>query len=69
MTSAILLETLTKSYGKHRGVTDLELEVEPGCILGFLGPNGAGKTTTLRVVLDLIRPTRGTSSTSMWWSA
>jgi len=59
MTAAILLETLTKSYGKNRGVADLELEVEPGCVFGFLGPNGAGKTTTIRVLLDLIRPTSG----------
>jgi len=59
MTAAILLETLTKSYGKNRGVVDLELEVEPGSVFGFLGPNGAGKTTTIRVLLDLIRPTGG----------
>ena len=59
MTSAILLERMTKSYGRNRGVTDLELEVEPGCVFGFLGPNGAGKTTTIRVLLDLIRATSG----------
>jgi ABC-2 type transport system ATP-binding protein len=59
VTSAILLERMTKSYGRHRGVTDLELEVEPGCVFGFLGPNGAGKTTTIRVLLDLIRATSG----------
>ena len=59
MTPAILLERMTKSYGKNRGVADLELEVEPGCVFGFLGPNGAGKTTTIRVLLDLIRPTSG----------
>ena len=59
MTATILLETLTKSYGKDRGVADLDLEVEPGCVFGFLGPNGAGKTTTIRVLLDLIRPTSG----------
>jgi len=59
MTAAILLETMTKRYGKSRGVADLELEVEAGCVFGFLGPNGAGKTTTIRVLLDLIRPTRG----------
>ena len=59
MTSAILLEKMTKRYGKNRGVTDLELEVERGCVFGFLGPNGAGKTTTIRVLLDLIRATSG----------
>src|SRR5450756_3187844 len=62
MTCAILLERMTKSYGKNRGVADLDLEVEPGCVFGFLGPNGAGKTTTIRVLLDLIRPTSGKAS-------
>ena len=59
MTAAIRLETLTKYYGKTRGVTGLQLEVEPASVFGFLGPNGAGKTTTIRVLLDLIRPTSG----------
>ncbi len=51
--------SLTKYYGDDRGVEDLNFSVEPGEIYGFLGPNGAGKTTTIRLVLDLIRPTRG----------
>ena len=59
MTAAILLERMTKRYGRHRGVAGLDLEVAPGCVFGFLGPNGAGKTTTIRVLLDLIRPTSG----------
>jgi ABC-2 type transport system ATP-binding protein len=50
---------LTKTYGSRRGVVDLEFEVEQGEIFGYLGPNGAGKTTTIRLMLDLIRPTRG----------
>jgi ABC-2 type transport system ATP-binding protein len=37
----------------------LDLEIQPGEIFGFLGPNGAGKTTTIRLLLDLIRPSRG----------
>jgi len=59
MTSVIKTERLTKSYGDHRGITDLDLEVAEGETFGFLGPNGAGKTTTMRVLLDLIRPTSG----------
>ncbi len=59
MTPIIHLERLTKSYGIHRGITDLDLDVAEGEIFGFLGPNGAGKTTTMRVLLDLIRPTSG----------
>jgi ABC-2 type transport system ATP-binding protein len=50
---------LTKYYGKTRGIEDLNLEVDSGEIFGFLGPNGAGKTTTIRLLLSLIRPTRG----------
>ncbi|MEK7682965.1 MAG: ABC transporter ATP-binding protein [Chloroflexota bacterium] len=59
MSEAIRLEKLSKSYGKHRGVVDLDLEVHAGEVFGYLGPNGAGKTTTIRLLLDLIRPTSG----------
>ncbi len=50
---------LTKHYGPTVGVEELDIEVERGEVFGFLGPNGAGKTTTIRLLLDLIRPTRG----------
>jgi ABC-2 type transport system ATP-binding protein len=50
---------LTKFYGEERGVVDLDFEVGGGEVFGFLGPNGAGKTTTIRLMLDLIRPSRG----------
>ena len=53
---------LTKLYGRQRGLLDLDLDVLPGEVFGYLGPNGAGKTTTIRLLLDLIRPTRGTAS-------
>ncbi|HEX7472902.1 MAG TPA: ABC transporter ATP-binding protein [Candidatus Limnocylindrales bacterium] len=59
MTAIIQTEKLTKSYGEHRGIIDVDLTVEQGEVFGFLGPNGAGKTTTIRLLLDLIRPTRG----------
>jgi ABC-2 type transport system ATP-binding protein len=59
MTAVIALEKLTKSYGSHRGIIEVDLEVQAGEIFGFLGPNGAGKTTTIRTMLDLIRPTSG----------
>ena len=59
MEPAIRLEKLTKFYGPHRGVIDVDLEVMPGEIFGYLGPNGAGKSTTIRILLDLIRPTSG----------
>ncbi len=56
---AIVAENLTKFYGPTRGIEDVNLEVREGEVFGFLGPNGAGKTTTIRILLDLIRPTRG----------
>ena len=59
MTAIIQAEKLTKSYGRFRGIVDVDLEVNEGEIFGFLGPNGAGKTTTIRILLDLIRPTSG----------
>jgi ABC-2 type transport system ATP-binding protein len=59
MTAVIQTEGLTKSYGTHRGIVDVDLEVGEAEVFGFLGPNGAGKTTTIRTLLDLIRPTSG----------
>lgn len=59
MTAIIETEKLTKYYGSHRGIVELDLEVREGEAFGFLGPNGAGKTTTIRTLLDHIRPTSG----------
>ncbi len=59
MNAIIETRKLTKYYGSHRGIVDLDLAVLQGEIFGFLGPNGAGKTTTIRLLLDLIRPTAG----------
>ena len=61
MTSAIETEGLTKDYGQHRGIFDLNLDVPQGEAFGFIGPNGAGKTTTLRLLMDLLRPDRGSA--------
>ena len=59
MSPIIETEQLTKFYGPHRGIVDVDLEIQPGEVFGFLGPNGAGKTTTIRILLDLIRPSTG----------
>ena len=56
---AIRTEGLTKDYGAGSGLFDLDLDVEAGEVFGYLGPNGAGKTTTIRLLMDMIRPTRG----------
>ena len=58
----IRTERLSKSYGTKVAVDQLDLQVEPGEILGFLGPNGAGKSTTVKVLTGLIRPDSGRAS-------
>ena len=60
--SVIRTEALSKDYGGGHGLFDLSLEIKRGEIFGFLGPNGAGKSTTMRLLLDLIRPTAGSTS-------
>jgi ABC-2 type transport system ATP-binding protein len=50
---------LTKFYGEHRAIEDINFEVESGEIVGILGLNGAGKTTTLRILSCLLLPTSG----------
>lgn len=56
-----IIETknLCKSYGKNRGIIDINLKVKEGEIFGFVGPNGAGKSTTIRTILNFIFPTSG----------
>jgi ABC-2 type transport system ATP-binding protein len=60
---AIECQQLSKKYGRGRrakwALEDLNLQIKPGQVYGFLGPNGAGKTTTIRLLLNLIRPSRG----------
>jgi ABC-2 type transport system ATP-binding protein len=60
----IVVSGLTKQYPKVRAVDDLSFTVEPGRVTGFLGPNGSGKTTTLRMILNLVTPTRGEATIS-----
>ena len=59
---AIVLNELTKHYGKHRGINNLSFSVNQGEFFGFIGPNGAGKSTTIRNLMGLIRPTGGSAS-------
>lgn len=56
---AIEIKSLTKTYGKQRGVEELSLSVREGDIYGFLGPNGAGKSTTIRCLLGMLRFQQG----------
>jgi len=52
-------EGLAKRYGEREVVTDATFQLHRGEVFGFLGPNGAGKTTTIRMLVGLVRPTRG----------
>lgn len=58
---AIQTTGLTKSYGKARGIVDVNLAVKEGEFFGFIGPNGAGKSTTIRTLLGLIKADSGTA--------
>ena len=59
MNTIIKIENLTKYYGKHLGIKNLNLKISKGEIFGFLGPNGAGKSTTIRMILHLLKPSAG----------
>src|SRR3954452_5888349 len=52
---------LTKSFGAVHAVNGLSFSVEQGQVVGLLGPNGSGKTTTVRMLVGLIRPSRGSA--------
>ncbi|HXY27586.1 MAG TPA: ATP-binding cassette domain-containing protein, partial [Acidimicrobiales bacterium] len=61
MAHVIETDGLTKQWGDLVPVNDLTLRVETGECYAFLGRNGSGKSTTARLLLDFIRPTRGSS--------
>ena len=52
-------EALTKRYGNHTALDELNLAVHGGEVFGYIGPNGAGKTTTFRILAGLLDPTSG----------
>jgi ABC-2 type transport system ATP-binding protein len=62
MNWAIETENVSKRYREVTAVDDLSLRVAEGEIYAFLGLNGAGKTTTIRMLLGMIKPTRGSAT-------
>ncbi|MCL0065429.1 ABC transporter ATP-binding protein, partial [Dehalococcoidia bacterium] len=55
----IVLEDVSKHYGKTTALSGLSLKVKEGEILGLVGPDGAGKTTTLKIISSLLKPDSG----------
>lgn len=56
---SLVLENIHKQYGRRSVVNRVNVQVNPGEIVGLLGPNGAGKTTTFYVATGLIKPNPG----------
>jgi len=56
-----LLETrgLTIRFGGNLAVSEVDLDVDAGCVTGLIGPNGAGKTTTFNMICGVLAPTSG----------
>lgn len=59
MDYCIETEELTKDFGDFRALDNLNLKIAPKGCIGYLGPNGSGKTTTMKILMNLIYPTKG----------
>jgi ABC-2 type transport system ATP-binding protein len=62
MTHAVETRDLTRRFGRLEAVRGLDLLVPAGSVFAILGPNGAGKTTTLKLLMNLVRATRGSAT-------
>jgi ABC-2 type transport system ATP-binding protein len=56
---SLLIQNLTKLYGRQKAVNNISFEVREGEIVGFLGPNGAGKSTTMKIATSYVPPSEG----------
>jgi ABC-2 type transport system ATP-binding protein len=59
METILQLHYLSKSYASFPALKNVNLELEPGRIMGILGPNGSGKTTLIKIVAGLLQPSGG----------
>ncbi len=55
----IKVENVSKTFGIHKALDNISIDVPEGCIYGLLGPNGAGKTTLIRIINQIIAPDSG----------
>ncbi|MGH2801454.1 MAG: ABC transporter ATP-binding protein [Thermoleophilaceae bacterium] len=62
MAPAFDCQGLSKLYGETLALGGVDLEVQPGELVGLLGPNGAGKSTLVKIACGLVRPTRGSAA-------
>ncbi|HBV87200.1 MAG TPA: ABC transporter ATP-binding protein [Desulfosporosinus sp.] len=60
MSSILECKSLTKKFGSKTAVSDVNLSIERGQIVGLLGPNGSGKSTIIKLANELLTPTSGT---------
>jgi ABC-type multidrug transport system ATPase subunit len=60
VTTVLSLKGISKNYGRIQALKNVSFEVPKGSVFGILGPNGSGKTTLLGIILDILRPTKGT---------
>ncbi|QGU31942.1 ABC transporter ATP-binding protein [Thermochromatium tepidum] len=59
METLVFATNLSRDFGRHPALSNLDLCLERGQVLGLLGPNGAGKTTCLRLLSGLLAPSSG----------
>ena len=59
--SILEINNLSKKFGSFTALEDVNLKVEKGEIYGFIGPNGAGKSTTIRILLGILKATKGSA--------
>ena len=59
MTAVLQAQGLGKKYGRRWALTDCDLEVPAGHVVGLVGPNGAGKSTLLNLAVGMLTPTTG----------
>ena len=60
--SLVTCSALTKLYGSNLALSNVDLELGEGKIIGLLGPNGSGKTTLIKIIAGLLQPTSGVVS-------
>lgn len=64
--SAIAVQGLHKKFNENHALRGVDLQVDPGEVLGLLGPNGAGKTTLVKILATLVRPDSGRAFVNGW---